>query len=83
MSGKELKSKANISERGSYVDAGVYCGFDNCLLLLGPVTDCVMRHTATFNIDKQDVEKLLVDIMVVTAKILVKYMLAKYQMAKQ
>jgi len=40
---------------------------------LGPIEDLVLRHTATFSIDKRDVEKLLEDIIVVTAKILVKY----------
>jgi hypothetical protein len=77
MSGKKSKNEVNISERGNYVDAGVYCEGDNCQLLLGPIEDLVLRHTATFNIDKRDVEKLLEDIIIVTAKMLVKYQEAK------
>jgi len=73
MTGKKSKNEVAISERGNYVDAGVYCEQDNCQFLLGPIEDLVLRHTATFNIDKRDIEKLLEDIIIVTAKILVKY----------
>jgi len=78
MTGKKPKNEFAISERGNFVDAGIYCEDDNCQLFLGSIDDLVLRHTATFSIDKHDVEKLLVDIIVVTAK-----MLAKYQEARQ
>ena len=77
MSGKRSKNEVTISERGNYVDAGVYCEDGNCQFLLGPIEDLVLRHTATFNVEKQDIEKLLTDIIIVTAKILVKYQEAK------
>jgi len=77
MSGKKQKNEISISERGSFVDAGIYCEDGNCQYLLGPIEDLVLRHTATFNVEKQDIEKLLTDIIIVTAKILVKYQEAK------
>jgi len=77
MTSKKRKNEVAVSERGNYVDAGVYCEDDNCQFLLGPIEDLVLRHTATISIDKRDVEKLLEDIIVVTAKILVKYQEAK------
>jgi hypothetical protein len=36
-----------------------------------------MRHTATFSINKNDVVKLLVEIIAVTAKTLAKYLVEK------
>jgi len=78
MTGKKSKSEITISERGELVDAGIYCEDGNCQVLLGPIEDLVLRHTATFNIERGETEKLLVDIIVVTAKLL-----AKYQEAKQ
>nr|ADJ54298.1 hypothetical protein pHA1_gp20 [archaeon enrichment culture clone 1(2010)] len=77
MSGKKQKNEISISERGSFVDAGIYCEDGNCQILLGPIDDLVLRHTATFNVEKHEVEKLLEDIIVVTAKMLVKYLEAK------
>jgi hypothetical protein len=77
MSDKKSKNEVNIGEKGSYVDVGMFCEGDNCQLFLGPVGDLVMRHTATFSINKNDVVKLLVEIIAVTAKTLAKYLVEK------
>ena len=83
MTSEYVKKEVNINERGNYVDTSIYCQDNDCQFVLGPIEDMVLRRTATFNVNKQDIEKLLVDVIVVTAKMLVKYQEADQQHIKQ
>jgi hypothetical protein len=83
MTGNKPRSEITVSERGELVDADIYCEDGYCQVLLGPIDDLVMRRTAMITVEKENVEKLLLDIIIVTAKLLAKYLLTRHQEAKQ
>jgi hypothetical protein len=68
-----MREKVVLSERGSRVEADVECERGNCLLMLGPVEDYVLRRTATIYCDEKSVEELLKECIEVLVKLLDKY----------
>jgi hypothetical protein len=68
-----MRDKVVLIERGSRVEADVECEGDNCLLMLGPLDDMLLRRTATIYCDKKDIEELLKECIEVLVKLLDKY----------
>ena len=77
---RDALKKPVIVERGERIEGDLDCEGAYCQLLFGPIDDLVMMKTAMITVEKENVEKLLVEAIVILAKILARYQL---QEAKQ